>query len=323
MTATTRSPLPFGIKLIVVVLIAKAALTIIGELLPFFVTADLPHFSAGSLSFLIPALLLPILISLALVRSPAAGFWAALAYAGLAAAVSGLLLLTPHLGVPVDAGVPANGSRSAAETTELIWRTISIGTSLLLAIALLRPSVFRWVNTREEELRMMRFPSRRTTTIATRAVWILPLLAGVTVPTLVWFAVQRIVGDVGIGLAIMDILAEHLKGRALMLDLFSMLPFAILSVTAYTNARRMSPATLWAVTLGGILGIVALMVPMYYLGWETMYNSVAGDEKTTGALIFFFTPLYCIPTMLAGMLLGWIVARLFRKGVEDLIEDHS
>jgi hypothetical protein len=59
------------------------------------------------------------------------------------------------------------------------------------------------------------------------------------------------------------------------------------------------------------------------MGWETIYNDVRGDERSTGALVFFFTPLYCIATMLAGMLIGWVTARYFRKGIDDLIEDHT
>lgn len=323
MPATRQSSLPFSIKAIIVLLIVKAAFPIIGEILPHFVVADPAPFIVGTFSFLIPAVLLPTIIAIFLVRSPAAGFWAALAYAVLAALVSGLLILAQQMASPSGAGLQNADPIGGMRAFEYIWRMASIGTSLLLVLSLLRPSVFRWVNSREEELRMSRFPSRRTTTIATRAVWILPLITAVTLPTIVWFAAQRIVGHVGFADAMSDILIEHLKGRALMFDLFSVLPYAVLAVTAYKNARRMSPVTLWSVTIGGLLGIIALMTPMYYLGWETQYNATPGDDRTTGAMIFFFTPLYCIATMLAGMLLGWIAARLLRKGVDDLIDDHT
>jgi hypothetical protein len=322
MSGSTTSSTPFGIKIIIALLIVKSALPILGEILPHITLTTPVPFSWGLLAFLIPAVLLPLVIAVTLLRSPAAGFWATLTYAGFAAIVSILITLAPKIAAG-SLGRPDPDPFAEARAFEYTWRLVSIGASVLLALSVLRPSVFRWINAREEHLRVMRFPSRHTPTIASRAVWVLPLVAGGIVPTLVWYAAQRWVGHIQIGDALMDILLEHLKGRALMLDLFSMLPFAVLATTAYKNARRMSLLTLWAVTLGGLIGIVALMAPLYYIGWETLYNDIRGDEKTTGALVFFFTPLYCIATMLAGMLLGWVTARYLRKGVDELIEDHS
>jgi len=322
MPGSTTSSTPFGIKIIIALLIVKSALPILGEVLPQITLAAPVPFSWGLLAFLIPAVLLPLVIAVTIIRSPAAGFWATLTYAGFAGIVSALITLAPTIATGT-LGRPDPDPLAEAHAFEYTWRLVSIGASLLLALSVLRPSVFRWINTREEQLRVMRFPSRRTPTIGSRAVWVMPLIAGGIVPTFVWFAAQQYVGHIRLGDALMDILFEHLKGRALMLDLFSMLPFAVLATTAYKNARRMSLHTLWAVTLGGLIGIVALMAPLYYMGWETIYNDIRGDEKTTGAMIFFFTPLYCIATMLAGMLLGWITTRYIRKGVDDLIEDHT
>jgi hypothetical protein len=323
MRSTSQSPIPFCIKLVIALLLTKAVLPIIGEIIPRIVVAEPIPFTWGSLSFLLPAVLLPIVIAVALLRAPAAGFWATVIYAAFAAVVSGLVILAPQIASAWSTSIPVPDPYASARAFEHIWRLVSIGTSILVLLSVIRPVVIRWVNSREDALRMMLFPSRRTTTISTRAVWILPLVAGATVPTLIWVIAQRFVGGIHLGDAIMDILLEHLKGRALMLDIFSMLPYVVLAVTAYKNARRMSSVTLWSVTLGGLVGIMALMVPLYYVGWETTYNEIRGDEKTTGVMIFFFTPLYCIATMLAGMLLGWVTTRLFRKGVDDLIEDHT
>jgi hypothetical protein len=322
MSETSTPRLPLGIKFIIALLITKAAFPILGEIVPHYLLAKPLPFTWGLLSFLAPAVLLPLLTAFTAVRSPAAGFWAALVYAGFAAGANILLIVAPKI-VTESLGHPSPDPLAEARAFEEVWRSVSIGISLLLVAAVLRPSVMRWINTREEQLHMTQFPSRRTPTIAARGPWVLPIVVGAIVPTLIWLAAQRNVGNIQFGDAIMDILLEHLKGRALMLDLFTMLPYAVLAGTAYKNARRMSQVTLWAVTIGGIVGIVALMVPMYYIGWQTIYNDIRGDEKSTGAMIFFFTPLYCLATMLGGMLLGWVCARFVRKGVDDLIEDHT
>ena len=321
MPGSTTSSTPVGVRIIIALLIVKSTFPLLGEILPQIILTTPMPFSWGLLAFLIPAVLLPLVIAVTVIRSPAAGFWATLTYAGFAAIVSSLTILAPKIATG-SLGRPDPDPFAEARAFEYTWRLICIAASVLLALAVLRPSVFRWISAREEQLRRMRFPSRRTPTIASRAVWVMPLIAGGIVPTVVWYAAQRYVGHISFGDALMDILLEHLRGRALMLDLFSMLPFAVLATTAYKNARRMSLLTLSAVTLGGLIGIVALMMPLYYMGWETFYNEFRGDEKTTGAMIFFFTPLYCIATMLAGMLIGWITARYIRKGVDDLIEEH-
>ncbi len=202
-------------------------------------------------------------------------------------------------------------------------RLSGIALSALLLVNIARPSAREWIARQERTTSARYYPARRVPTLAERAVWIVPVTAGILTPSLVWLAVQGIVGNIGFWDATMDIFLEHLKGRGLLLDLFSMIPFAVLAGVAYYNTGRMSPVTLWAITIGGLAGILALMVPLYYMGWETIYNDVVGDEKTTGALIFFFTPLYCLATLLGGMVLGWAVTRFFRKGVDDLIEDHT
>ena len=322
MSESTSPATPIGVKIVVSLLILKAALPVLGEIVPFVTLAHPLPFAWNILGFLIPAILLPLAIAKTVQRSPAAGFWAVLTYAAFSALVNALMILAPRIVSEASAG-PSPDPYAQAHAFDVAWRFANIGISVILALSVLRPSLVRWVRIREEQLHEAQFPSRRTPTIGARAAWIFPIIVGAIAPTLSWFAAQRYVGHIRFGDALMDILLEHLKGRALMLDIFSMLPFAVLAGTAFKNARRMSQVTLWAVTLGGILGIVALMLPLYYMGWETIYNDIRGDEKTTGAMIFFFTPLYCLATMLGGMLLGWICARFVRKGVDDLIEDHT
>jgi len=322
MSSTDGNVVPSSIRLALIILIVKALLAIVAEFaVRVFPAAPLP-FAWGVLTFTIPSVVIPLLIANAFVRAPGAGYWAAAVYAVLSIVLHVVVWLTPRLLQNPDI-IPNPDPFAVARFMENMVRLSGIALSALLLVNIVRPSAREWIGQQERAMSARYYPARRVPTLAERSVWIVPVTAGILTPTLVWLAVQRIVGNIGFGDAMMDILLEHLKGRGLLLDLFSMIPFAVLGGVGYYNTGRMSPITLWAVTLGGLAGIFALMIPLYYMGWETIYNDVVGDEKTTGALIFFFTPLYCLATLLGGMVLGWAATRLFRKGVDDLIQDHT
>ena len=322
MSPTDGNVVPSSIRLALIILIVKALLAIVAEFaVRVFPPVPLP-FTWGVLTFTIPSVVIPLLIANAFVRAPGAGYWAAAVYALLSILLHIILWLTPRL-VQGPSIIPSPDPFAVARIMQSMVRLSGIALSALLLANIIRPSAREWIAQQERTMSARHYPARRVPTLAERAVWIVPVTAGIVTPTLVWLAVQRIVGNIGFWDAMMDIFLEHLKGRGLLLDLFSMIPFAVLAGVSYYNTGRMSSVTLWAVTLGGLAGILALMVPLYYMGWETIYNDVVGDEKTTGALIFFFTPLYCLATLLGGMVLGWAATRFFRKGVDDLIEDHT
>jgi hypothetical protein len=322
MSSTDGNLVPSSIRLALIILIVKALLAVVAEFaVRVFPPVPLP-FTWGVLSFTIPSVVIPLLIANTLVRAPGAGYWAAVIYALFSIALHVIVWFTPHL-LQNPNIIPNPDPFAAARLMEHVVRLSGIAISALLLVNIARPSAREWIGHQEGTMSSRYYPARRVPTLAERAVWIVPVTAGIVTPTLVWLTVQRVVGNIGFGDAMMDILLEHLKGRGLLLDLFSMIPFAVLAGVSYYNTGRMSARTLWAVTLGGLTGILALMIPLYYVGWETIYNDVVGDEKTTGALIFLFTPLYCLATLLGGMVLGWAVIRIFRKGVDDLIEDHT
>lgn len=322
MSSTDGSVVPSSIRLTLIILIVKALLAIVAEFaVRVFPPMPLP-FTWGVLAFTIPSVVIPLLIANAFVRAPGAGYWAAAIYALLSIGLHIVIWFTLRL-LQSQTPLPGPDPFAFAHFMEDMVRLSGIALSALLLVNIIRPSAREWIARQERTTSSRHYPARRVPTLAERAVWIVPVTVGIVTPTLVWLAVQRIVGNVGVWDAMMDIFLEHLKGRGLLLDLFSMIPFTVLAGVAYYNTGRMSPVTLWAVTLGGLAGILALMVPLYYMGWETIYNDVVGDEKTTGALIFFFTPLYSLATLLGGMVLGWAVTRFFRKGVDDLIEDHT
>jgi hypothetical protein len=145
------------------------------------------------------------------------------------------------------------------------------------------------------------------------------MIAGLLTPTAVWIGVDMYVGGVCRRRHVRCPF-EHLKERN-PADVYSLLPFIVLAGISHRNAGTVPTVTLWAVTIGGTLGILALLIPAYWIAWDTIYNNIPGDEKTMGAMVFFFTPLYCLATMFAGMLLGWIVARILRRGVDDIVDD--
>lgn len=323
MSSTDGNVVPSSIRLALIILIVKALLAIVAEFAVRVLPATPFPFTWGVLTFTIPSVVIPLLIANAFVRAPGAGYWATVVYTVFSIVLHVVIWVTPRFPQINPAIIPNLDQFAVARLMESFVRLSGIMLSALLLVNIVRPSAREWIGQQERAMSARYYPARRVPTLAERAVWIVPVTAGIVTPTLVWLAVQRIVGSIGFRDAIMEILVEHLKGRGLLLDLFSMIPFAVLGGVGYYNSGRMSPVTLWAVTLGGLAGILALMIPLYYMGWETIYNDVVGDEKNTGALIFFFTPLYCLATLLAGMLLGWAATRFFRKGVDDLIEDHT
>jgi len=322
MSSTDGNVVPSSIRLALIILIVKALMAVVAEFaIRVFPPMPLP-FTWGVLAFTIPSVVIPLLIANAFVRAPGAGYWAAAVYALVSIVLHIVIWFTLRV-LRTQEVILSPDPFAVARFLEDMVRLSGIVLSALLLVNIFRPSAREWIAGQERTTSARYYPARRVPTLAERAVWIVPLAAGVVTPTLVWLAVQGIVGNVGFWDAMTDIFLEHLKGRGLLLDLFSLIPFAILAGVAYYNTGRMSPVTLWAVTLGGLAGILALMIPLYYMGWETIYNDVGGDEKTTVALIFFFTPLYCLATLLGGMVLGWAATRFFRKGVDDLIEDHT
>lgn len=320
MTVTGLRTMPAGVRAVMILLLLKTAAAVLEHVLPFVATAMPLPFEKGVLAFALPSFLIPIVLYVAFPRVPAIAYWGTVAYVPLSVLANLALITTPYF-VTRPLGIPDPDPHATARMLETAGRIVTSGLSLLLIIALFRRPVRQWVTQREELFLSQRYPSRRSPSLAERGAWVVPLVVGAVTPTLVWLAVNIIVGGNAPGDAMMDTLLEHIKGRALLLDLFSLLPFAVLAVITHYNAGRVPALTHWSVTIGGVIGILALLIPAYWVAWETVYNDVVGDEKATGAMVFFFTPLYCLATMFGGMLLGWIAARIMRRGVDDIVDD--
>ncbi len=320
MTGSGFRALPKSVLIVLILLLLKALFGIIEYVLPYLAPPMPLPFYPGLFAFAVPSVVIPLLILFSFQRLPATGYWGTIAYVPLSILFNVTLIGTPYL-VTGPLGIPVPDPYATARFFETAGRVTTSIVSLALLFALLRRPVRRWVTQREEVILAQRYPSRRTPSLAERGTWVFPLVTGILAPTAVWLSVQLIVGRIPLGDSLLDILLEHLKGRALLLNLFSLLPFIVLASISHHNAGRIPSVTLWSVTIGGIFGILALMVPAYWVAWETIYNTIPGDEKTMGALVFFFTPLYCLATMFAGMLLGWVFARIVRRGVDDIVDD--
>lgn len=317
--ASRRLPPP--IRMVLYLLIAKAVFACIEFIVPYAVPDHPLPFMPGVLVFAVPGILIPLALLLVFKRAPAVGYWGAIAFAPLSILINLALIVAPYmLTVPIP--YPDPDPVAPARALETAGRIGASLLSLILLLVTVKRPVRTWVTGREEALLTIRYPSRRTPSLAERGSWVVPVVVGILTPPLIWIVVAMAVGGRGFGDALLDVLLEHIRGRAFMHGLFSLLPFVVLASISYYNAGRIPSFTLWAVTLGGIVGILALLIPAYSIAWITLYNDVVGDEKSRGALVFFFTPLFGLATMLGGMLVGWVTARIIRRGVDDIIDDH-
>ena len=320
MTGLEFRTLPASVRLILVLLLTKAMFAVAEHLLPYVLPPSPLPFIPGILTFAVPSVLIPLILFFVFQRMPATGYWGTVIYVPFALLINAALVGTPYI-VTRPIGIPSPDPYATARILETAGRLITSFLSLVLILSLLRRPVRQWVTQREDAILAQRYPSRRTPSLAERGAWILPMIAGLLTPTAVWIGVDMYVGGSVPGDAMFGVLFEHLKGRGILLDVYSLLPFIVLAGISHRNAGTVPTVTLWAVTIGGTLGILALLIPAYWIAWDTIYNNIPGDEKTMGAMVFFFTPLYCLATMFAGMLLGWIVARILRRGVDDIVDD--
>jgi hypothetical protein len=320
MTGPDTRTLPASVRTVLYLLLAKACFAIIEFTTPYLATSRPLPFFAGILSFAIPSVLIPLLLYYTLRRMPATGYWGTVAFVPLSLLVNVALLTTPYV-VSTPLVNPENDPYAIARSLEMAGRLFTSFLSLLLIFAILRRPVRQWVTQREEVMLAQRYPSRRTPSLTEQGAWVVPVVVGILAPPFISLLVATMVGGNPLGDSLLDVLLEQLKGRAFIQTIFSLLPFAVLAGICHHNAGRIPTVTLWSVMTGGVLGILALMIPAYWFAWETLYNKIPGDEKTAGAMVFFFTPLYCLATMFGGMLLGWIFARILRRGVDDIVDD--
>lgn len=117
-------------------------------------------------------------------------------------------------------------------------------------------------------------------------------------------------GGKAFGSAVADVASrEFAEGENIfLLSLIGLLPFACLSFFTFLMAQRTSPRRLAFMAVGGLVGILAYMVPAHVAVWQPLYTG--GHVSSTSALVFLFVPFYCVPVLVIGIIIGWVVSKL-------------
>jgi hypothetical protein len=147
----------------------------------------------------------------------------------------------------------------------------------------------------------------------------LPLFIGLIIPSAVIFYLEVFVGHVSPATAFLDIgRRQFAEGHNLfLLALIGLIPFGILAVATFVAARWLSARRSSCIIIGGLLGILALMIPAHASVWYPLYGG--GHMSSTAIIVFLFIPFYCIATLVVGMSVGLAVSFLpfFRSAVSD------
>lgn len=141
--------------------------------------------------------------------------------------------------------------------------------------------------------------------------WSLASIAiGLITPSLIIFCLQVFVAHTSPSAAISDILQRQFaEGHNLFLiAAFGLIPFAVLSIACFVAASHLTPPRLACVAVGGLLSILALMVPGHVAIWYPLYGP--GRMSSTAVIGFIFIPFYCIATLGVGLLIGGLVSLL-------------
>jgi len=133
---------------------------------------------------------------------------------------------------------------------------------------------------------------------------------GLVSPSAIIFCLEVFVGHIGPITSIADILRRQFAegDNLFLIALFGLIPFALLSAVCFLAARRLHSSRLACVAVGGLLGILALMVPGHIAVWYPLYGP--GHMSSTAVIAFIFIPFYCIATLCVGLFLGWLVSLL-------------
>lgn len=142
-------------------------------------------------------------------------------------------------------------------------------------------------------------------------IWSLLCLAiGLVSPSAILFCMDLLLGHMDPLTSMEGILRRQFaQGHNLLLiALFGLIPFALMSGACVLAARRMQSARLACVAVGGLVGILVLMIPCHIAVWYPLYGS--GHTSSTAVIAFAFIPFHCLATMCIGLFAGWLVSLL-------------
>lgn len=141
--------------------------------------------------------------------------------------------------------------------------------------------------------------------------WSITFLAvGLISPSLIIFCLEVFVGHINPLTSIADILRRQFAegDNLLMLAVFGLIPFAVLSMACFVASRHLESSRLACVSIGGLLGLLGLMVPGHVAVWYPLYGG--GHMSSTAVIAFVFIPFYCIASLCIGLLIGWLISLL-------------
>jgi len=136
----------------------------------------------------------------------------------------------------------------------------------------------------------------------------LPLITGLIAPSFVLIEVETIIGRVPLRAAVLGVISqEFAEGEnVFLLTVIGLIPFVLLAMFSFVVSRRVSQRRLACVSLGGLLGILAYMIPAHVSIWRPLF---AGEQvASTAAIGFLFIPFYCVPALAVGLFVGWLIS---------------
>ena len=138
--------------------------------------------------------------------------------------------------------------------------------------------------------------------------WI--IIIGLLTPSLIILILEVFVGRIKVPIAIFDVMhRQFAEGHNLFyLALFGLIPFVALSIVCFFLGRRISCSRLSCVAGGGLLGILALMIPSHISVWYPLYSSA--HVSSTAVIAFLFIPFYCLVSLIIGLVMGWLASLL-------------
>jgi len=144
-----------------------------------------------------------------------------------------------------------------------------------------------------------------------RLIWVAaPLAIGLVVPSLVILCLEVFVGGVPPSAAAADILERQFSegDNLFLIAAFGLIPFVALSIVCAVAAGRLAPSRLACLGIGGLVGILALMIPGHVAVWYPLYGP--GHMSSTAVIAFLLIPFYCLGSLAIGLIVGWLVSLL-------------
>jgi len=95
-----------------------------------------------------------------------------------------------------------------------------------------------------------------------------------------------------------------------LLTKFRLVPYIALIIVLIIISRTKKRHLLIPTFVGGLLGILAFMLPNMWLVLSPLYTTE--HVSSTSPIAFLFIPIYCVPTMILGVILGNFVFVLIK-----------